>query len=216
MFNLEQAIAEWRQQMLAAKIKAPVPMDELEGHLRDDVERQMRSGVSGEEAFANSIQTMGEASALKQEFKKIRKTPGALGKLMSCVCIALVGFILWMSGFTFSQMKLGLGGQLIAFSAVVLSLLIACGWRYAVPFLPVIENRRKRMLIGFACWMFGFICASFYCNVILPHFENPLERQIPAAGFWAVFPIATFCTLGLGLMMSESERRRWGMGKTMP
>ena len=37
MFGLEQAIADWRQQMLAAGIKTPVPLEELEIHLREDI-----------------------------------------------------------------------------------------------------------------------------------------------------------------------------------
>ena len=40
MFNLDQSITEWRRQMLAAGIKTPALLDELESHLRDDV-RQM-------------------------------------------------------------------------------------------------------------------------------------------------------------------------------
>ena len=214
MFNLEQAIAEWRQQMLAAGIKSPTPLDELESHLRDDIERQLQSDVNVEKAFQNATEAMGKAHALKQEFQKVREIPRAREKLMGFICAVLVGFILWMSGFTFSQMKLGLGEQLIAFGAVVSSLLIACGWRHAVSLLPVIENRRKRMMIGFACWLFGFTCASAYCYFVLPHFENPLDPQIPAIGFWALFPIATFCPLGLGLMMSKQDREHWRMGKT--
>jgi len=37
MFNLDEAISEWRKQMLAAGIKTPVPLEELETHLRDNV-----------------------------------------------------------------------------------------------------------------------------------------------------------------------------------
>jgi len=37
MFDLEQAIIAWRQQMLAAGIKSPVPLEELENHLRDEI-----------------------------------------------------------------------------------------------------------------------------------------------------------------------------------
>jgi hypothetical protein len=47
MFNLEQSIIEWRKQMLAAGIKTPVPLDELEIHLREEIERQMASGLDG-------------------------------------------------------------------------------------------------------------------------------------------------------------------------
>jgi len=37
MFNLEPSIAEWRRQMLAAGVKTPVPLEELESHLRDEL-----------------------------------------------------------------------------------------------------------------------------------------------------------------------------------
>jgi hypothetical protein len=37
--------------MLAAGIRTPVPLDELENHLREDVEQQMRSGLSAQQAF---------------------------------------------------------------------------------------------------------------------------------------------------------------------
>jgi hypothetical protein len=36
MFDLEQAIADWREQMLAAGVKTPVPLVELESHLLDE------------------------------------------------------------------------------------------------------------------------------------------------------------------------------------
>jgi hypothetical protein len=39
MFNLEEAILEWRRQMLIAGITSPIPLDELEIHLRDDLEQ---------------------------------------------------------------------------------------------------------------------------------------------------------------------------------
>ena len=55
MFDLEPAIADWRKQMLAAGIKTPVPLEELESHLREDVEQQMRSGFSEQEAFGSAV-----------------------------------------------------------------------------------------------------------------------------------------------------------------
>jgi len=41
MFDLEQSVSDWRRQMLAAGIRTPVPLDELETHLREDIEQQM-------------------------------------------------------------------------------------------------------------------------------------------------------------------------------
>ena len=70
MFNLDQAIAEWRRQMLAAGIKTPGALQELETHLRDDVEHQILFGVSAEPAFDMAVQQLGNAHTLKAEFAK--------------------------------------------------------------------------------------------------------------------------------------------------
>ena len=43
MFDLEQSIADLRRQMLAAGIKTPVPLEELEIHLREEIEQQSKS-----------------------------------------------------------------------------------------------------------------------------------------------------------------------------
>lgn len=45
MFDLEQAIARRRRQMIAGGIKVTEALDELESHLREDVERQGRASL---------------------------------------------------------------------------------------------------------------------------------------------------------------------------
>ena len=74
MFDLEKTIADWRRQMLAAGIKTPVPLEELESHLREDLERQMKSGSNEQKAFVVSIQRIGQPQAIKREFKKTERT----------------------------------------------------------------------------------------------------------------------------------------------
>jgi hypothetical protein len=76
MFDLEQAIADWRRRMLAAGIKSPAPLDELEAHLREDIERQVESGLDESEAFDLSVRKIGETHELKAEFAKINKIDG--------------------------------------------------------------------------------------------------------------------------------------------
>jgi len=71
MFDLEQSIAEWRKQMLMAGIKSPAVLEELEGHLREEIERQMKSGLNWQQAIEISIRKIGGAKFLKTEFKKI-------------------------------------------------------------------------------------------------------------------------------------------------
>ena len=74
MFNLEQSISEWRKQMLAAGIKTPVPLEELEIHLREEIERQTKSGLNEREAFEISIRQIGKPKTLNNEFKKSERT----------------------------------------------------------------------------------------------------------------------------------------------
>ena len=69
MFNLEPSIAEWRKQMLTAGIK-PESLDELEGHLREEMDRQMKLGMSRLPAFKMAVQIVGDPTAIREEFKR--------------------------------------------------------------------------------------------------------------------------------------------------
>jgi len=70
MFDLEQAIAEWRQQMLDAGIQSSA-LDELENHLRADIERRAGSEADHQRTFAASAGTIGAPPQIAAEFKKI-------------------------------------------------------------------------------------------------------------------------------------------------
>jgi hypothetical protein len=72
MVDLEDSFADWRWQMLAAGIKAPAPLEELELHLREEVEQQLRVESDADEAFAKAVLRMGRPSELKREFSKSR------------------------------------------------------------------------------------------------------------------------------------------------
>jgi hypothetical protein len=74
MFSLEEQISEWRRKMLAAGIGSPVPLEELENHLREDVEGQVLAGTNAQQAFENSVGQLGQPSTLKKEFTKTKET----------------------------------------------------------------------------------------------------------------------------------------------
>jgi len=96
MFNLEQTIADWRRQMRAAGIKSPVPLEELEIHLHDEIEKQMKSGLTELEAFNSGVRKIGQAHALKNEFKKIEETTmmnwTTMKKIIHGLILAVFGF----------------------------------------------------------------------------------------------------------------------------
>ena len=85
MFDLEARISEWRRQMLAAGIQTPVPLEELESHLRDEIEQRMKSGLDPQQAFEVALRQFGQANRLEREFKKVERT------LLKRVMIILLG-----------------------------------------------------------------------------------------------------------------------------
>jgi Clp amino terminal domain, pathogenicity island component len=73
MFDLEKSIHEWRQRMLGAGVKSEAILFELESHLRDDIEQQMRTGLSSQQAFEIAVERIGGAHQLKGEFAKVNR-----------------------------------------------------------------------------------------------------------------------------------------------
>jgi hypothetical protein len=91
MFNFEQSISAWRQQMHSAGVNNPEILDELENHLREDVARRMQSGETEQQAFESAVQAIGEISVLQNEFKKIGgKKRAWLRKLKTALAEAFV------------------------------------------------------------------------------------------------------------------------------
>ncbi len=70
MTDLEESFTAWRWQMLAAGIKAPAPLEELELHLREEVEQQLRCDADPAQAFATAVARMGLPGDLGREFSK--------------------------------------------------------------------------------------------------------------------------------------------------
>jgi hypothetical protein len=104
MMNLEQAIAEWRRQMLAAGINNPVPLEELESHLRQDIHALVSAGKEESEAFQLAVSRLGSPAAVRIEFSKIRSGPilsvkiGSLLWLGAVMAMAAVFARSWTSG----------------------------------------------------------------------------------------------------------------------
>ena len=90
MFDLEQAITEWRRQMLAAGIRTPALLDELESHLRDGVDAQISGGAMMPEAFESAVACLGHATLLRGEFAKVGG-PGACRERVKDAFLTLAG-----------------------------------------------------------------------------------------------------------------------------
>lgn len=80
--------------MLSAGIKAPVPLEELESHLREEIERQMRTGMEAERAFEFSMGQIGGAQRIKMEFTKIERN---LMKRVTYIILGILGVMIGMA-----------------------------------------------------------------------------------------------------------------------
>src|SRR6266436_1594784 len=205
MFDLEKAICDWRQQTMAAGIKSSEILGELENHLREDIQLQMREGLDIQKAYENSVLRLGQASVIKAVFAKMGTK--SLNRIRVALCVLLVAALAWLSGFTFATMGMTVGEWLVASSAVVTCLFVAAFWARAVRFLPVIYNQRKRYAIEIGLFASGFICSNLFCAFVLPYFERNLSGKIlPAIWLWAVFPIAIFMAAACGIEQSVRDR----------
>src|SRR5258708_4553945 len=128
MFNLNDAITNWRRQMVAAGIKSPALLDELESHLREDVERQMQSGENLEKAFALAAGRVGEGRALNAEFAKTRRGRSLLEKLMIAISAFFLAFIILLSGAAIILCYSSLTDRIVNAAAVLCILAVAYCW----------------------------------------------------------------------------------------
>ena len=162
MFDLERSIAEWRRQMLAAGIKTPVPLEELEIHLREDIARQMQSGLSAPQAFGSAAERIGQAPELKREFKKIG-APMEIQKIIKLagvffVAVALSCPLFLLLPFLFAQelsgsLILSLMAKMLGLAIYAMTVaIIVLSWKYNHKLLPVIRNQPLRRAVGIVCY----------------------------------------------------------------
>ncbi len=185
MFNLEQSIADWRQQMLAAGLQAPVPLDELEIHLREEIEHLTQTNSNPPQAFETAMKKIGQASELKREFRKIGDTlETRLVKLTGAACVTVAFlFSLWTSLFLFNR-ETGLTAQALGLAALVVT---AVGWRYNHKLLPAIRNHWIRSVMGLVCCAGGVIWIQLFIIDFMPGMMIHPHSVTPRGVFLAVF-----------------------------
>ena len=67
---LEEQIAQWRAYLRRRQGLHGPDVEELEGHLRDQLVALTEAGLSGDEAFLVAVKRMGSLDALSREFAR--------------------------------------------------------------------------------------------------------------------------------------------------
>jgi len=68
--SLEEQIAQWRAYLRRRKGVHGSDVEELEGHLRDQLAELMEGGLAGDEAFLVAVKRLGSLDALSREFAR--------------------------------------------------------------------------------------------------------------------------------------------------
>jgi hypothetical protein len=105
MRNLEKQIAEWRRTMAKASDR-PELLDELEEHLREEIDRLVRSGVSANDAFQIAVSKLGAPSAVAAEYEKLTSSRRVWWPIKAARVGVLAGVLLM--GAMFIWRKVGL------------------------------------------------------------------------------------------------------------
>jgi hypothetical protein len=93
MFDIERAIQQWREAQAAALGSRPEVVDELEGHLREELRRLMAAGQPAERAWETALARLGAPQQLAAEFAKVPPGPSWLPAKLALFLPAAVGVL---------------------------------------------------------------------------------------------------------------------------
>jgi hypothetical protein len=205
MFELEKSIADWRRQMNAAGIKAPVPLDELENHLREEVDHQTRAGADIQSAFSRAVERMGEADTLKKEFARVQRlktvrTRESLRRWSVAVGTGFVYCVLfptWYLGVRSGKMEITWLEVVFALGAMAPMILFGWAGRSFAKHLPI-TSERTILVVAFAGIFLGAAALRLIWSVLT--IDNLAHVQI--ALLWSLSPL-----LGVGNCFSAWSDR---------
>ncbi len=194
MFDLNEAISEWRSRMAAGGIDASSVLDELESHLREDMERRMRLGVDSRSAFTAAAQQLGLPAALKPEFEKVaRPRKQILARWKSVVAGTLFAysavFITWLVEWRMGKIEITGTELALTLGSMLTTLLFGFMGRSIGARIPLVANEQKQAVFVLMAVFLGGASLRLLWNC-LP-FDHLVQAQVIL--LWTLSPL-----LGVG------------------
>jgi len=175
MFNLDQAIAEWRRQMAAGGNKNSTILDELESHLRDDIRTRVAAGDLEARAFELAVAKMGSPSVVRNEFNKINRPtcwPVKIGISLWMVMAVLVAGVVARQ-FHFGKLTPLLTVHIMALTTGYLAVFLAgafglyyVGMQWSGKLSPQLQLSLYRAARAFTGISAGLIVAGLFLGTI--------------------------------------------------
>ena len=136
--------------MAAGGIKSTEVLDELESHLREELERQLRSGVDEEHAYESAVGGIGEVTALKAEFAKLKRPDEGWRKFLRTFYFSSVAFVLLVNTWTLLEYEMSLLERVLGIAVTsVITLCLVC-LPYLLKSLPATRYSRLLKVIKLA------------------------------------------------------------------
>src|SRR5262245_14160983 len=118
MFDLEANIRAWRESLAKSLGNRKEVLDELENHLREEMQRLIMTGLTPEQAWQTAVSRLGTVDQLTREFGKVPTRPGRW--LPGLVIAAFYGIAMLAFG---ALMLLRLGDRSVLLLAHVATIL---------------------------------------------------------------------------------------------
>lgn len=182
MFNLDQTITEWRQQLVADGIISHKVQDELECHLRDDIRQQLRSGFNEQQAFEIAVQNMGQVGALKAEFSKLTSRAKArISKIVRISCFIAAALFALLSSHQYVVPGTNSSARLPGLAFIGMITVYLC----SLPYLNTIFAAYKGGCVKISMEIVGTLVWLGSGMFILANM-NSIET---GAALWAMMPV---------------------------
>lgn len=198
--SLEEQIAQWRQYLRRRRAINGPDVEELEGHLRDQMAALTGAGLAGDEAFLVAVKPMGSLDELSREFarehserlwKQLVIAPAAAGEPgTSTSTEALIVLILAVAAGVAIKVPalfgLQLGGGDEPFYARNASL-------FVLPMLAAYFAWKRGLAVATCVWLaLPFAAAAVFANVF------PFEARSDTGALTALhLPIALWLVVGV-------------------
>ncbi len=211
MFDVEKQIEQWRAGLAGSELLDDSTVNELESHLREEMEHLKTSGLSDEEGFLVARRRLGDTTTLEDEFAKVNPHRHFANRL-SWMAIGVLGYFLilhlslWATnaaaaiGYMFGLRNpylavLACAMQVAAFAAIG----ALAWWRLASRSASRTTARKTPISVRVSILAACAIVALWWGDDLLFHFS--LARMVPIQDYAQFAQARGWASLGWGLLM---------------
>jgi hypothetical protein len=214
MFDLNEQIKKWRCALVQSEAFDKSDIDELESHLKEEIERLITLKLSEEEAFWGAIHRIGDRGALASEFAKVN-WPAMLKRRIFWMAAGILAYLFasYLAGAASQACILlaGLGGvrsYVLGLVGVVSNLAILG----LVVIFFCLSYRHNWKILRFGLWLNnfairtilvgGFIAAVVFLNAARILFSTAAARMMSVQEYGQMAFVGAYLQLLIPILLA--------------